>query len=127
MSNVALHLFEDEELIRFMRNIRTFERDDGALCFIAKDVCDGLDIKSHAVASAKLDDDEKGLIAWETPGGPQQLLYVTESGFYTIVIRSRQAMQPGSMAYRFRKNLDRALGQLFKTGFVTAREKGAVQ
>jgi len=71
--------------------------------FVARDVCDALDIKdvSRAVngnTSRKsddpfeegLDEDEKGTYSIRTPGGPQQMLCVNEAGVYSLVFKSRK-------------------------------------
>ena len=76
---------------------------DGEPWFVAADVCRILEIKQASRAVEPLDDDEKGVISTPTPGGQQQMLIISESGFYTIVLRSRQATTPGTVAHRFRK------------------------
>ncbi|GEL42908.1 hypothetical protein MEX01_34990 [Methylorubrum extorquens] len=71
--------------------------------FVASDVCEAIDLRDVSDAVGKLDDDEKGRASIPTPGGLQSLLVVTESGLYTMVLRSRTAMTPGSVAHRFRR------------------------
>jgi hypothetical protein len=58
--------------------------------FIARDVCQilGLENITHAVAG--LDDDEKGVRKVNTPGGDQQMIIISESGLYTLIIRSNK-------------------------------------
>ena len=51
----------------------------------------------------KLDDDEKGICSVKTHGGDQEVSVITESGLYALALRCRDAMTPGSAAYRFRK------------------------
>ena len=55
------------------------------------------------MATAKLDDDEKGISSIDTLGGMQDLLVVTESGLYTLILRCRDAVTPGTTAHSFRK------------------------
>lgn len=94
---------------------------DGNPWFVAKDVCNALDIKNHRDAVTPLDEDEKGVVSTDTLGGPQEVLIVSESGFYTIVLRSRQATTPGSVAHRFRKWVtSEVLPSLRRTGTYTA-------
>lgn len=76
---------------------------DGKPWFIATEVCRRFEIGNVTMALRKLDEDEKGLNLIETLGGLQQLNIISESGFYTLAIRCRAAMTPGTPAYRFRK------------------------
>ncbi len=69
-------------------DVRIFLDDEGNPMFNAKDVCAVLDIAP--TAASRLDDDEKGLRLTQTPGGEQSLLFVTEPGFYKLVMRSRK-------------------------------------
>jgi len=64
--------------------------DDGTARWVAKDVCDALGIKQPTRFLRGLDDDEKGVTTIHTPGGPQELLTVTEPGVYDLVLRSRK-------------------------------------
>lgn len=82
--------------------VRVVLRDDDPW-FVAKDVCTVLGIKDVSDACVKLDEDEKGTGSIPTLGGEQGLLIVSESGLYTIVLRSRAATTPGSVAHRFRR------------------------
>jgi len=65
--------------------------------FIAKDVCSILGLSNHRDALASLDDDEKGVALTDTPGGAQEVLTVSESGLYALVMRSRK---PQARAFR---------------------------
>lgn len=56
--------------------------------FVAKDVCEVLEI-DHT-QTRRLDDDEKGLCLTQTLGGEQELLCITESGLYSLVLGSRK-------------------------------------
>lgn len=71
--------------------------------FVAADVCGALGIKNNRDAVASLDADEKGVGLTDTPGGVQQVAIVSESGLWTIVLRSRDAVKAGTVAHRFRK------------------------
>jgi prophage antirepressor-like protein len=63
---------------------------DGEPWFIAKDVCDILDIVSARQAVGKLDEDEKGVCNVYTPGGNQSMLCVSEPGLYGLIFTSRK-------------------------------------
>lgn len=89
-------LFEGECLVRVV------ERDD-LPWFVAADVCRAIGIQQATRAVEPLDDDEKGVSSIHTPGGPQDLLIVSEGGLYTLILRSRDATKPGTVAHRFRK------------------------
>ena len=56
--------------------------------FCAKDVCEMIDVDSSQ--TRRLDDDEKGLRLIQTPGGTQELLFVTEPGLYSLILGSRK-------------------------------------
>lgn len=85
--------------------------------FVAKDVCAVLGVVNVSQAVEPLDDDEKGVCSTYTLGGEQQALILSEGGLYTLILRSRQATSPGSMAHRFRKWVTaELLPQLRRTG-----------
>lgn len=70
--------------------VRTVSFPDGSDGFIGKDICDVLEISNSRDAIARLDDDEKGVVLTDTPGGVQELQAVTESGLYSLVLTSRK-------------------------------------
>lgn len=70
--------------------------ESGDPWFVAKDVCDILEINTEQ--TRRLDDDEKGLRVIQTPGGPQDMVTINESGLYNLIIRSNK-----EEAKRFRK------------------------
>lgn len=93
--------------------------------FVAKDVCACLGITNHWNVIAKLDDDEKGLQTLESLGGPQEMAVISESGLYTIILRSQGATTPGKPAHTFRKWVtSEVLPAIRKTG--SYAEPGAV-
>lgn len=63
---------------------------DNEIWFVAKDVCDILEIKNSRDAVSRLDDDEKGVVLTDTPGGRQKLQAVNEFGLYNLVLTSRK-------------------------------------
>lgn len=91
---------------------------DGAPWFIALDVCHALGIANNRDALLKLDDDEKNTVAL-TDGkrGNPNTLIISESGLYTLILRCRDAVTPGTIPYRFRKWVTgEVLPQIRRTG-----------
>ena len=58
--------------------------------FVAKDVCEILELGNTSQAVSYLDDDEKGISINDTPSGRQEMLIVSESGLYSLIFRSRK-------------------------------------
>lgn len=56
--------------------------------WVAKDVCDVLEITNSRDALKRLDDDEKGVGNTDTLGGVQSVQIVNEPGLYSLVLRS---------------------------------------
>lgn len=90
---------------------------DGAPWFVAMDVCRAIGIANHRDAVRKLDDDEKGVGSTDTLGGEQETTIISESGLYTLILRCRDAVTPGTIPYRFRKWVTgEVLPQIRRTG-----------
>ncbi|HBD1755738.1 TPA: antirepressor protein [Escherichia coli] len=70
--------------------------------FVAKDVCEALEISNSRDALKALDVDEKNSVAlsYGIRGNPNHSV-VSESGFYKLIARSRKAVTPGTFAHRF--------------------------
>ena len=60
--------------------------------FVAKDVCQVLEIGNSRDAVAQLDEDEKGVGITDTLGGAQKIQTVSESGLYALIFKSRKAV-----------------------------------
>jgi prophage antirepressor-like protein len=58
--------------------------------FVAKDVCEVLELTDVSKAVNRLDEDEKGTTIIPTLGGNQNLLTVNESGLYSLILTSRK-------------------------------------
>jgi anti-repressor protein len=58
--------------------------------FVAKDVCDILELGNPAQALNRLDHDEKDIISNDTLGGEQAMLIVNEPGLYSLILGSRK-------------------------------------
>lgn len=81
----SLQIFKNEEF----GEVRAIEKD-GQIMFVAKDVCECLDIKNNRDALSRLDEDEKGVVSTDTLGGNQDMLAVNEYGLYSLVLSSRK-------------------------------------
>lgn len=81
----ALALFNFEG-----HDIRISDRE-GNLWFVAKDVCNILEIKNTPDTVAKcVDEDEKGVEIIYTKAGKREVLMISEPGFYKLVARSNK-------------------------------------
>lgn len=63
---------------------------DGEPWFVAKDVCECLELTNTSQTLSYLDDDEKGITTNDTPGGAQEMSIVSEAGLYSLILRSRK-------------------------------------
>lgn len=63
---------------------------DGEPWFVAKDVCDILEIANSRDAIVRLDDDEKGVGIADTNGGKRNVTIIAESGVYALAFTSRK-------------------------------------
>lgn len=95
-NDITPFLFEGEI------TVRVTERN-GILWSVVVDVCRALGIANASQAIRHLDDDEKDICSTYTPGGTQELLIVSESGLFSMILRSRDAMKPGTLPHRFRR------------------------
>lgn len=97
-------------------NIRAIMVDENPW-FVAADVCNAIGIKHAASAMRALDGEEKGVHSMHTPGGHQDFTIISESGLYTLILRCRDAVTPGTIPYRFRKWVTgEVLPQIRRTG-----------
>lgn len=69
--------------------IRVTTDENGDPLWNAGDVCRAIGINNSRQALARLDDDEKGVITADTPGGRQPVGVVTEGGLYSLLMTSR--------------------------------------
>lgn len=58
--------------------------------FVARDVCECLELGNPRTSIALLDEDEKGVHTMDTPGGAQEMSIVSEAGLYSLILRSRK-------------------------------------
>lgn len=80
MSEIQLYQYEG-------RQVRTVQKD-GETWFVARDVCDILEIQNITDAMSRIDEDEKSTLD-SIEGGPSRLI-VNESGLYSLILGSRK-------------------------------------
>lgn len=104
-------IFENQEIRVITQNGKPY--------FVAKDVCNVLEISDHKVALRKLADKDKGeySILSLNSGGIQKTKIITEGGFYKLILRSKKACIEGTQAHRFSNWVcDEVLPTIRKTG-----------
>jgi prophage antirepressor-like protein len=89
-------LFEGESIVRTILR-------HGAPWFVSADACRAIGIANASQAVDALDDDEKGICSIDTPGGAQEMLIISESGLFTLILRCRDAVKKGTLPHRFRR------------------------
>jgi len=82
MSNPIPAVFQFES-----HTVRTIERD-GEAWFVAKDVCDVINIANATSAYSRIDEDDRGTALTDTPSGQQNMTIINESGLYSLILRS---------------------------------------
>lgn len=92
---------------------------NGEPWWVAKEICDILELGNHRTSIAILDDDEKGVHTMDTLGGPQQVTIINEPGLYTLILRSRK--EPAKDLKRFITH--EVLPSIRKTGSYSLAQK----
>ena len=70
--------------------IRTMVMPDGQVGFVGKDVADVLGYARSADAVRQhVEDEDKGVFKMQTPGGMQSIVFVNESGLYSLILSSK--------------------------------------
>lgn len=83
MSNLQIFTYSDKQVRTLLKN--------GEPWFVAKDVCEILEISNPRDAVSRLDDDEKYAVGiTDTIGREQQTTVISESGVYALVFTSRK-------------------------------------
>jgi prophage antirepressor-like protein len=91
--------------------------------FVAKDVCDVLELANVSRAVEGLDEDEKGVSKVHTLRGEQEMIIISESGLYTLIIRSNKPQ-----AKPFRKWVTaEVLPSIRKTGTYNLKDSKTVK
>ena len=70
--------------------VRVNADEHGNPWFVAKDVCQILELANPRSSTALLDSDEKDVHIMDTPSGEQKMTVVNESGLYSLIMRSRK-------------------------------------
>lgn len=111
-------LFEGEGLVRVADR-------DGMPWFMVKDACRIIGTQNPTQAVAALDGDERAMLNIAPNVSAN---FVSESGLYTLILRSRDATKPGTVAHRFRKWVtSEVLPALRKTGRYDVSEAEELQ
>lgn len=71
------------------KQVRTIQKD-GETWWVLKDVCGILGISKYRDTASRLDEDERGSVRVDTPGGEQEMTVVNESGLYNVILRSNK-------------------------------------
>ncbi|HEY9835364.1 MAG TPA: Bro-N domain-containing protein [Vampirovibrionales bacterium] len=82
MTNLSVFTFQTQQV-----RVVTIE---GEPWFVAKDLCMILEQPNISQVMSRLKEYEKGIHNLDTPGGNQDLLCISESGLYRIVLTSRK-------------------------------------
>lgn len=87
-----------DEIVKLYQDhpVRIIEQD-GEPWFVAKDVCEILEIRNSRSSIALLDEDERGVHSMDTPSGKQEMTVVSEAGLYSLILKSRK---PEAKAFR---------------------------
>ena len=84
--NNTIQIFENKEF----GNIRTMRDEKGEPLFCAKDVCDALGYKRVSDAiSGHVEEEDTVKCRTLTNGGAQLMLYINESGLYSLILSSK--------------------------------------
>ena len=86
--------------------------------FVGKDVAEALGYKdTDAAIRMHVDDEDKLTRQFIGSGQARAMTIINESGLYTLILRCRDAVTPGTIPYRFRKWVtSEVLPQIRKTG-----------
>ena len=77
-------------------NIR-IEKVNGEPWFVAKDICNALELSDVSMTVKRLDDDEKLIQTTLVSGQGREMWFVNESGLYSLIFQSRK---PEAKAFR---------------------------
>lgn len=80
-----LQLYQNPQLGR----VRVILKED-APWFVMSDVCDGLDLTNISTARERLDKDELSSVQLNSGGQRREMLLVSESGLYSLILGSRK-------------------------------------
>lgn len=102
----SITVFRFEEIA----DVRTITDEKGDPWFFAVDVCRALGLDNTTKALLSLDSDEKSQVvdpdtlnSTEGTGINNLVNIISESGLYTLILRCRDAVNPGTLPHRFRR------------------------
>jgi prophage antirepressor-like protein len=110
-SNIVPFQFETREIRVVMR--------DGEPWWALRDVCGTLEIANASDAAGRLEDDEKGVVLTDTPGGAQKITVVSEPGLYRLIMRSDKPIAKRFQRWVFHE----VLPEIRKTGSYSATKE----
>jgi anti-repressor protein len=90
MSNITPFLWDGEITIRVIDR-------DGQPWFVASDLCEALGLTNPAETVSGLDEDEHGVSTTDTSSGGREVVVVSESGLFALILKSRK---PTALAFR---------------------------
>lgn len=109
-----LTVIDQRELLN--KDFKIYGTIDNPL-FLAKDVADWIEHSQADVMIKKVDDEEKVLNSIHTLGGNQNAWFLTEDGFYEVLMQSRKPI-----AKKFKKEVKKILKDVRKNGMYATDE-----
>lgn len=94
-------------------DIRHVFDENGEPWFVAKDVCDYLEIKDSSQAYSRIDEESRGRYSIPTPSGNQDMVIVDEPGLYQLIFMSTKPEAKEFRRWVFRE----LLPELRKKGY----------
>jgi prophage antirepressor-like protein len=79
--------------------------EHGEPWFVAKDVCDYLELENPSQAYKRVPDEDRGVSTIDTPSGSQQMVIVNEPGLYRLIFESRKPEAEAFKRWVFRELL----------------------
>ncbi len=82
MHELLSNMFEGHE-------VRTAIKKDQTIWFVLKDICEAIGISDYHQAGGRLRENQRGMCVVPTPSGNQEMTVISESGLYSVVLKSR--------------------------------------
>ncbi|HYF75268.1 MAG TPA: Bro-N domain-containing protein [Candidatus Nitrosocosmicus sp.] len=82
MSNLIPFSYQNKQVRTVVNN--------GEPWFVAKDVCEILEIEKYRDAASRLSESQRGSVIVDTLGGPQEMTAINEAGLYKLIFTSRK-------------------------------------
>ena len=114
MDDTSIQVFSSQQF----GELRALKGSDGEPWFVAKDVCEILGVGNSRQALSRLDDDEKGVILNDTPGGRQSvsmsMRLVSTVLFFLLVSQKLESLSVG-LRMKFFRQFDVPVATLLQT------------